>query len=113
MSEHSTAFSASQNETVDIIEVIRKLRNDLIKDFLDERNLVVYLSEQYRVLELSALKVEFIKKDLKNLLITPVDKEWYKSIIDDFETSGSAALADKNEKLFYKEIEGVLKKYIY
>lgn len=107
----SATFATSQS--VDIIDVIRKLRNDLIKDFLDERNLIVYLSEQFRVMELSAIKVEFIKRDLKNLLIAPVDINWYKAIIDDYHTTGSASLSEGNEKLFYKEIETVLKNYIY
>jgi len=62
---------------------------------------------------LSAVKVEFIKKDLKNFLIAPVDVVWYKPIIDDFKETGSAALSEGNEKLFYKEIESVLKRYIY
>lgn len=107
----AATFATSQS--VDIIDLIRKLRNDLIKDFLDERNLIAYLSEQFRVMELSAIKVEFIKRDLKNLLIAPVDINWYKPIIDDYQTTGSASLSEGNEKLFYKEIETVLKNYIY
>lgn len=111
MKESPVSFSTSQS--VDIIDVIRKLRNDLIKDFLDERNLIAYLSEQFRVMELSAIKIEFIKRDLKNLLIAPVDITWYKPIIDDYNTTGSASLSEGNEKLFYKEIETVLRNYIY
>lgn len=107
----AATFSTSQS--VDIIDVIRKLRNDLVKDFLDERNLIAYLSEQFRIMELSAIKIEFIKRDLKNLLIAPVDTTWYQPIIDDYSTTGSASLSEGNEKLFYKEIESVLKKYIY
>jgi hypothetical protein len=111
MKEHLGIFSTA--ETIDITDVIRKLRNDLIKDFLDERNLITYLSEQFRIMDLSAIKIEFIKKDLKNLLITPVDTELYKPIIEDYKTTGSASLSEGNEKIFYKEIEGILKKYIY
>lgn len=107
----SPTFSTSQS--VDIIDVIRKLRNDLVKDFLDERNLIAYLSEQFRIMELSAIKIEFIKRDLKNLLIAPVDIAWYQPIVDDYHATGSASLSEGNEKLFYKEIETVLKKYIY
>ncbi len=113
MNEQPTPFLSTQNETIDIVDVIRKLRNDLIKDFLDERTLIAYLSTQYKIMELSAIKVEFIKGELKRLLIAPVDLIWYKPILDDFKTTGSAALSEGNEKLFYKEIEGVLKKFIY
>lgn len=111
MKEHLDIFSTAG--TVDITDVIRKLRNDLIKDFLDERNLITYLSEQFRIMDLSAVKIEFIKKDLKNLLITPVDTALYKPIIEDYKSTGSASLSEGNEKIFYKEIEGILKKYIY
>ncbi|MBT1685819.1 hypothetical protein [Dawidia soli] len=102
-----------RHDAVDIIDVIRKLRNDLIKDFLDERNLVIYLSEQFRIMELNKTSVEFIKKDLKQMLIAPVNTVWYKPVIDDFYNTGSAALAEGNEKLFYKEIEEVLKRHLF
>lgn len=113
MNEDANIFSITQNETINIVSVIWKLRNDLIKDFLDERTLIAYLSEQYKIMELSAVKVEFIKAELKRQLLVPVDLEWYKPIVDDFNATGSAALSEGNEKLFYKEIEGLLKKYIY
>jgi hypothetical protein len=100
-------------DAVDIIDVIRKLRNDLIKDFLDERNMILYLSEQFRIMDLSHVKLEFIRKDLKQLLIMPVDTTWYKPVIDDFYRTGSAALTEGNEKLFYKEIEEILKRYLF
>jgi hypothetical protein len=103
----------SDTESIDIIDVIRKLRNDLIKDFLDERILIDYLSAQFKIMTVSAVKVEFIKADLRRMLISPVDTELYKPIIEDFKATGSAFLSERNEKLFYKEIEGVLKKFIY
>ena len=111
--KESYTFLPSTSEAVDIVDVIRRLRNDLIKDFLDERVLIEYLSTQYRIIELSRVRVQFIKADLQRLLIGPVDLEWYKPIVEDYQATGSAALSDRNEKLFYKEIEGVLKKYIY
>lgn len=113
MKDQPSTFLSSQNDTIDIVDVIRKLRNDLIKDFLDERTLIAYLSTQYKIMELSAIKLEFIKAELKQLLIAPVNIEWYNPILEDFKATGSAALSEGNEKLFYKEIEGVLKKYIY
>lgn len=97
-----------RGKTLDIVEVIRKLRNDLINDFLDEKNLIAYLSEQYFVMELSAVKIEFIKADLKRMRNSPVDTEWYKPIIEEFKATGSAKLAGGNEKLFFAEIDRVL-----
>lgn len=106
-------FSTTENEMTDIIDVIRKQRNDLIKDFLDERNLTSYVVEHYKIADLSSVKVEFIKGELKKMLIAPVDVAWYKAIIDDFHTTGSADVADEHERLFYKEIENMLKRFIY
>ena len=96
-----------------IIDLVRKLRNDLIKDFLDERHLKEYIALNFRVLEISNLKIEFIKRDLKELLISPVDTRHYEALIDQIRNTDSAALTEHNEKLFYREIETLLKKYMY
>jgi hypothetical protein len=96
-----------------IIDLVRKLRNDLIKDFLDERFLKQYLDEQFRVKELSNVKIEFIKKDLKELLISPVNTAHYEGLINQIRTTDSAAITETNEKLFYKELEKVFKKYLF
>lgn len=95
------------------IDLIRQLRNDLIKDFLDERYLKEYLSNKYNVKELSNIKVEFIKKELKELLIAPVNTPHYIAIIDQIKSTESASLSEGNEQLFYKELENIFKKYIY
>lgn len=107
-----STFSATQ-ESVDVLQLIQHLRNDLIKDFLDERNLTAYVATNYKINDLSAVKVEFIKADLKRLLASPIDEAWYAPIIEEFKTTGTVALAEGNEKLFYKEIENVLKKNMY
>lgn len=94
-------------------ELVLKLRNDLIKDFLDERNLITYLSKEFRMMDISRVKVEFIKRDLKLLLQSPLDEVRYEEVLETMKETGSAALSQGNEKLFYKEIEEILKKYIY
>ena len=96
-----------------ILELVRKLRNDLIKDFLDERYLKEYLSSQFRVNELSNIKVEFIKKDLKELLISPVNTNHYQTLIDQIRDTDRAGIADGNEPLFYKELELIFKRYMF
>jgi hypothetical protein len=96
-----------------IIELIRKLRNDLIKDFLDERFLKEYIASQFRVNELSNVKIEFIKKDLKELLISPVNTNHYDALINTIRETESAALTENNDRLFYKEIELILKRNLY
>lgn len=96
-----------------ILELVRKLRNDLIKDFLDERHLKSYLSNQFRVTELSNIKVEFIKKDLKELLISPVNTTHYQPLIEQIRDTDSAAITETNEPLFYKELELIFKRYMF
>lgn len=96
-----------------IIDLVRKLRNDLIKDFLDERNLKDYMENQYRIHDLSIIKIEFIKRDLKELLIAPVNITHYDPVISQIKTTDSAALTENNEQLFYKELESIFKRYIY
>jgi hypothetical protein len=96
-----------------IIDLIRKVRNDLIKDFLDERFLHQYVETNHNIKGLSPVKVEFIKANLKELLITPVDVVHYQVIIDQIREQDSASLSEGNDILFYKEVESVLKKYIY
>jgi hypothetical protein len=96
-----------------IIDLIRQLRNDLIKDFLDERHLKEYIANKFRISELSLLKVEFIKKELKELLISPVNINHYEPLISQIRHTDSAALTEMNEQLFYKELENLFKRYIY
>jgi hypothetical protein len=96
-----------------IVELVRKVRNDLIKDFLDERFLKEYISNHFGLKELSNVKIEFIKKDLKELLIAPVNIDHYSPIITQIKYTDSAALTETNEHFFYKELEGVFKKYLF
>lgn len=107
-----TTFSTSQS-FLNPSELVLKLRNDLIKDFLDERNLIEYLSKEFRMMDVSRVKVEFIKRDLKLLIQTPLDSDRYRDVLEAIAETGSASLSQGNEKIFYKEIEGILKKYIY
>lgn len=96
-----------------ILDLIRKVRNDLIKDFLDDRFLRQYLNEEMGVRELSAIKNEFIRNNLKDLLISPVDVRHYEPVIRQIRETDTASLSEKNEELFYQEIDRLLKNHIY
>lgn len=95
------------------LEIVQNLRNDLIKDFLDERNLVTYFSERFNMHDLTRVKIEFMKKDLKQLLVDPLDLVHYKELIDQINETCSASITEKYEALFLKDVEKVLKKYNY
>lgn len=96
-----------------VLDVVRKVRNDLVKDFLDERFLKQYIATNFGLRELSNVKVEFIRKDLKELLISPVDTRHYEPLISQIKQTDSAALTENNEKLFYRELDSILRKYLY
>lgn len=96
-----------------IIDLVRQLRNDLIKDFLDERHLKDYVADHFGVRDLSNVKIEFIRKDLKELLISPVNTNHYEPLISQIKNTDSAALTENNERLFYKELEMTIKRYLY
>jgi hypothetical protein len=95
------------------LEIVRNLRNDLIKDFLDERNLVTYFSERFNMHDLTRVKIEFMKKDLKQMLIDPLDTLHYKELINQINETCSASITEKYSDLFLKDVEKVLKKYNY
>jgi hypothetical protein len=107
----------SSQETINlsvekVIDLIRQLRNELIKDFLGNDNARAYFQKEYQR-DISAVKLEFLKRDLKELLISPVDLSHYSSLIKQIRESNSASLAEGNQELFYKEIETIFKKYNY
>jgi signal transduction histidine kinase len=101
------------NNEIDIIDLIRRLRNDLIKDFLDERHLKRYLEIHYHIKEVSPIKLEFMRKALKELLISPVDTDHYKPLMDEIKNNERTSLAEGNEMLFYKEIESIFHRFAF
>jgi hypothetical protein len=113
MSNFHAPSETVQSSHENVIELIRKLRNDLIKDFLDERHLKIYFAEKFGVRELTPIKIEFIKKDLKETLIAPVDLDHYSSLIKQIQESNSASLSEGNDELFYKDLSRIFKKYNY
>lgn len=95
------------------IDVIRKLRNDLINDFLDEQNLRAYLKSHYNHNEINSMRIEFIKMELHDLFIEPLDLAHYARLLLEMKQTGTASLACKNEALFFDELNKIFSKYIY
>jgi ABC-type oligopeptide transport system ATPase subunit len=56
---------------------------------------------------------QLIKRDLMELLTSPVNSNWYATLIQYIKTNDVAAISDEHRFLFYREIEMILKKYIY
>jgi hypothetical protein len=95
-----------------VIDLVRQVRNDLIKDFLVNDNAEKYFVQQYQK-PLSRIKLEFLMRDLRELLISPVDLVHYSSLIKDIRETNSANLSSGNNQLFYKELELIFGKYKY
>lgn len=93
-----------------IIDLVRTVRNELIKDFLNDDHLNQYY--QIKVGKpLSAVKREFFKRDLRELLIAPVDLVHYARLINYIKETGTISLARKNSEFFYDDIDRVIRKY--
>jgi hypothetical protein len=110
MEENNPVNETTSLSVERIIDLIRTVRNDLIKDFLNDDFLNKYYTQLHSKI-LSNVKREFLKRDLKELLISPVDLVHYSKLINQIRETGTASLAHKNADLFYREIETILNKY--
>jgi hypothetical protein len=73
-SAEKNSMSETQTEKLSvekIIDLVRQVRNDLVKDFLIKDNAQNYFAEHYNK-PLSKIKLEFLRRDLSELLISPV-----------------------------------------
>lgn len=113
MTEETTTLSPARWSNETVLDLVRTIRNDLIKDFLDERFLLEYLSTTFRMKDLSRRKLEFVRADLKDMLIAPVDIKHYAPLMKLLEETGTMAITAGNEALFYKEIEQILKRHLF
>ena len=95
-----------------IIDLVRGVSDSLISDFLVEGNVRSYFLEQFGK-ELSKVKAEFLKRDLKDLQNSPIDLSHYGSLIKQIQNLNSASLATTHKDLFYKELERIFSKYNY
>src|SRR5688572_17498785 len=93
------------------IDLIRKLRNELIKQFLEEQKLHFHFKDNFKC-KLNAIRIEFIKKELHDLLTSPLDLVNYATMLIEMKQAGTASLTIKNEDLFFKELDVIFRKYI-
>jgi hypothetical protein len=95
-----------------IIDLVREARNSLVKTFLADHYLKKYFLETYNK-QLSAVKVEFIKRELNELLISPVDLTHYSPLIKEIKEKNDASIVTRQEALYIEQINEILKKYNY
>jgi hypothetical protein len=95
-----------------VIDLIRIIRNDLVKDLLHDDYYLAALYESKYAKPLSNIKREFMKRDLKEMLISPVDLVHYAGLITHVRNTGTFALEEKNSVFFYRDVERVFVKYL-
>lgn len=97
----------------EVLDLIKKLRNDLIRDFLDERFLRGYVRSKYHHSDISDVKVQFIRNGLKELYSSDINLAHYKPLIEEIETHEHVSLSEGNEVLFYRDVESIFERYIF
>lgn len=105
-----TDFSATLS-TESIISYLQTLRNQrLLELSRHDDALMDLLEELYNTVAISAVKREFMKRDLQELRCTSLNLGHYKNLINEIKTTGNAELAEKSP-LFAEEMKQVFKKY--
>jgi hypothetical protein len=99
--------------TEKIIELIHQTRNDLITSHLEDEAIQAYFNSHFHLGKVSAIKVEFLKRDLKELLSTPVDLVHYAAAIKEIKEFNNVTLISNHHQTFMQEIDTLFKKYIF
>jgi hypothetical protein len=92
------------------VDKIRSHRNNLIKDFLDDRFLKDYLLKRFNIREVSFDKVELARRELKDLLISPVNIVHYRNLVSTLEDDPTFAIDEDANPIFLEEIEPIIRK---
>jgi hypothetical protein len=97
----------------EIIDRVRTSRNNKIKEFSERRVVLEYFLKHHGI-ELSDRKHEFLSRELKELLIAPVDLAHYASVITEFKDSpGKTGLDDHCDRLIMDELTKIFNRYIF
>jgi hypothetical protein len=101
---NTVSFSAEK-----IIEIIRDVRNDMIKDLMSDEVLNAYYFSHFNK-ELSNIKREFIRRDLRELRNSPLDLVHYSKLITFVKQTGTF-IVEKNTEVFYNDFFKIVNKY--
>ena len=99
-----------QTSNQEIIESLHNSRNEWISRLLTEQGLMSFLEEHYYTFVISAVKKEFLQRDLRDLQKSPLDLVHYSSLIRHVKETGSVKSMDGND-LFFSELNKLFKKY--
>ena len=105
-----TDFSATIS-TESVITYLQTLRNQRLLELARHDDaLMDLLEELYNTVAISAVKREFIKRDLQELRSSSLDLVHYSSLISEIKKTGDSGIAGTS-KLFVDELKQIFKKY--
>lgn len=107
----NTMNKSTTNTLERVIDLVRTVRNDMVKDMLQEHNLYEAYQDRFKK-ELSNIKKEFLKRDLQSLMIAPVDLVHYAGLIKKLKEEDLQLIEAENRSLFKEEIHGLFDKYL-
>lgn len=94
-----------------IIAYIRSLRDQRLLELTRHDDaLMDLLEELYNTVAISTVKREFMKRDLKELRGTPLDRSHYATLISEITENGDKIDAEKSP-LFIAELQQIFAKY--
>jgi hypothetical protein len=110
---HSAITAEGQKLSMEsIIEKVRDSRNDLIKELLRDGKIQSYFLTTYNQ-TISPVKVEFIRRELKSLSMTPVDLIHYAALIKAVRKANDFDSVSADNHLYYQELEVIFRRYNY
>lgn len=101
--------------TEEVIDLVRQKRNTLVKLYLEDEAVEACFKNVYGAESVSKIKIEFLKRDMRELLLAPVDLAYYSALILVLKDSHDSEVlnAPQFERLFAGQIETIFKKYIF
>lgn len=95
-----------------IIDSVRQKQGDLINQYLNDAALRSYFKQQYNR-DISSVKLEFLKRDLRELTKAALDLVHYAALIKQMKELNSEFLPEGSDAFFYEELHAIFKKYIF
>lgn len=108
----SNSDSIIRSSGENVIELIKEYRDALIDRLYEVEFLKSYLQEEYKIVDLSTIKLEFIRRALKELKCTPLDLSHYAALILETRKNDSFFISRNSEDYFRKEIERTIQNYL-
>lgn len=95
-----------------IIEHINQQRVSFIKSLLKTDALATYLEDKFEVFGISAVKTEFLRRDLSSLAVAPLDLVHYATPIKQSKELALEPDASMTQEFVDSEVRLVIHKYI-